>query len=97
MFAGTVEIGPLERSSRNIADAAMVAARAFHDDPFFEFLDPRPVRRARGLAIFWRAELASLGPTTALTGARREDGRLVGVAAVIPPGGYPLPAANQAR
>ncbi len=75
----------------------MLAARAFHDDPFFEYLDPRPITRGRGLAIFWRATLAALGPTAVLTGARRSDGRLVGVAAVIPPGGYPPAATGQAR
>jgi GNAT superfamily N-acetyltransferase len=74
-----------------------VAARAFHHDPFFVFLDPRGVTRARGLALFWRASLAALGPTTQLTGARDQDGRLLGVAAVVPPGGYPPPIPNQLR
>jgi GNAT superfamily N-acetyltransferase len=92
-----IEVGSLLRRGRDLQDAAVVAARAFHDDPFFEYLDPRPITRARGLVIFWRATLAALGPTAVLTGARRSDGRLVGVAAVVPPGGYPLTAAGQAR
>jgi GNAT superfamily N-acetyltransferase len=90
----------LERISKTGPDrdaAAMVAARAFHHDPFFEFLDPRGITRARALALFWRTALASLGPTAQLTGARHADGRLLGVAAVVPPGGHPLPVANQLR
>ena len=75
----------------------MVAARAFHHDPFFEYLDPNGVTRARGLALFWRSELAALGRDTLLSGARTSDGRLMGVSAWMPPGSYPLPAASQAR
>ena len=75
----------------------MVAARAFHNDPFFEFLDPKGVRRARGLALFWRSELAALGSGARVFGARNPDGRLLGVAAWLPPGEYPLPAGAQVR
>jgi GNAT superfamily N-acetyltransferase len=56
------------------------------------------VRRARGLALFWRATVASVPPAAHLLGARHRDtGRLLGLSAVIPPGAYPLPARNQAR
>jgi ribosomal protein S18 acetylase RimI-like enzyme len=75
----------------------MVAARAFHHDPFFEYLDPKGVTRARALALFWRSEIASLGTGAQLQGARTEDGRLVGVSVWLPPGQYPLPAMSQVR
>lgn len=75
----------------------MVAARAFHHDPFFEFLDPTGVTRARGLALFWRATIATAGPHAEITGARDGDGRLMGVSIVVPPGGWPPPASAQAR
>jgi GNAT superfamily N-acetyltransferase len=92
-----IDIAPLTPRGRDLDDAAMVAARAFHDDPFFEYLDPRGVRRARGLAIFWRATIASQGPKAQILGARKPDGRLVGVSVVIPPKGYPPPNKDLAR
>jgi GNAT superfamily N-acetyltransferase len=76
----------------------MVAARAFHDDPFFEFLDPHGVTRARGLAIFWRSTIAAAARNSTMTAARRtSDGRLVGLSVVVPPGKWPLPIPSQAR
>ena len=76
---------------RDLDDAALVAARAFHDDPFFEFLDPHAVTRARGLALFWRATIASAGANAIMTAARRpSDGRLLGLSVVVPPGKWPL-------
>jgi GNAT superfamily N-acetyltransferase len=92
-----VDIAPLSNRGRELDDAAMVAARAFHHDPFFEYLDPHGITRARGLALFWRSELASLGARTQLSGARTPDGRLVGVSAWLPPGTYPPPASSQVR
>jgi GNAT superfamily N-acetyltransferase len=52
---------------------------------------------ARSLAIFWRSELAALRGAGQVSGARRADGRLLGVAAWVPPGEYPLPAVAQGR
>ncbi len=84
------ELVPLAASGRDLDEAAAVAARAFHHDPFFEFLEPNPLRRARGLGLFFRAAVRALGSVGQITGARRADGRLMGVAAWIPPGQYPL-------
>ena len=95
--APAVELAPLSGRGRDLDEAAMVAARAFHHDPFFEFLDPRGVTRARGLALFWRSTIAAAAPRAAITGARGPDGRLVGVSVVLAPGDYPLPAGGQAR
>jgi GNAT superfamily N-acetyltransferase len=92
-----VVIQSLSTRGRDLEEAAMVGARAFHHDPFFEFLEPHPIRRARGLALFSRASLSALGSAGQVSGARQPDGRLVGVSAWLPPGTYPLPAANQAR
>ena len=75
----------------------MVAARAFHNDPFFEHLDPKGVRRARALALFWRSEIACLGDGARVLGARDPDGRVVGVSVWLPPRQYPLPAMAQVR
>jgi ribosomal protein S18 acetylase RimI-like enzyme len=92
-----VELQPLTARGKDLDEAAMVAARAFHHDPFFEYLEPRGVLRARSLAIFWRSTIKAAGPNAQLLGARGEDGRLIGLSAWIPPGRYPLPAGAQAR
>jgi ribosomal protein S18 acetylase RimI-like enzyme len=94
-----VDLSRVEARGPALDDAAMVAARAFHDDPFFEFLDRRAVTRARGLALYWRASIAAAAasPGAQLTGARDDAGRLLGVSVVMPPGSYPLPAAAQVR
>ena len=92
------DLVPMQAKGRDLDDAALVAARAFHDDPFFEFLDPHAVTRARGLALFWRSTIASAAPKATITAARRPgDGRLLGLSMVVPPGGWPLPALNQLR
>jgi ribosomal protein S18 acetylase RimI-like enzyme len=93
-----ITVEPLRNRGDDLDDAAMVAARAFYDDPFFEYLMPRAIARARGLALFWRATIAGLTPDSLLVGARdTSTGRLLGVAAVMPPGTYPLPVASQVR
>lgn len=92
------EIRPLDLSdSLTINEAAAVATRAFQNDPFFVFLTPRPLLRARGLGLFWRSEIAAHGDRGEAFGAYQSDGRLIGVAAWVTPGGYPLPIANQLR
>ncbi len=85
-----IELVPLAPRGRDLDEAAVVAARAFHHDPFFEYLDPSPLRRARGLGLFFRAAVRALGSAGRITGARGADGRLMGVAAWVPPGLYPL-------
>jgi GNAT superfamily N-acetyltransferase len=85
-----MELVSLETTGPDLDEAAVVAARAFHHDPFFEFLEPSPLRRARGLALFFRAAVHALGTAGQVTGARQADGRLMGVAAWVPPGRYPL-------
>jgi len=88
----SVTDGPL--TSTELQDVAVIAARAFHTDPFFEFLSPKAVSRARGLSLYWYAICANLGPRGRLLTARR-DGRIIGVGAWIPPGAYPQPVATQ--
>lgn len=92
-----ITVDRLELDSRTLGEIAAVSARAFHHDPFFAYLSPRPLLRARGLALFCRSVVASLGTAGEVYGARRSDGTLLGVAAWIKPGDYPLPAANQLR
>jgi len=92
-----IRIALLGSTSKDFADAGVVGARAFHNDPFFEFLAPRPIQRARGLSLFCRSYVSVLGDAGHVLGARRADGRLVGVAAWVKPGRYPLPIPAQLR
>jgi GNAT superfamily N-acetyltransferase len=92
-----VQIGPLGHTGKDFGDAGVVGARAFHNDPFFEFLAPRPIQRARGLSLFCRSYVSVLGDAGHVLGARRRDGRLVGVAAWVKPGRYPIPLPAQLR
>lgn len=88
----TVTEGQLGR--RDLHAAAMVAARAFYTDPFFQYLAPGPLARAGGLGRYFVGVCANLGPRARLLTARR-DGEVVGVAAWIPPGAYPYPVRAQ--
>jgi len=78
-------------------EVAVVAMEAFADDPFFHFLSPNEKLRRRGLSIYWRGAVAALGDSGLTLGVRRSDGRLVGVAAFVRPGCYPLPVMSQVR
>src|SRR5204863_3416895 len=52
MVKPDISVVPLATRGRDLDEVAVVAARAFHYDPFFVFLEPGEVRRARGLALF---------------------------------------------
>jgi GNAT superfamily N-acetyltransferase len=92
-----VAIEPLGRSRRERDEAAMVAARAFHNDPFFEFLSPKPLLRARGLSLYWRSIIASVGAADRPLCARDGSGRILAAAVWVHPGGYPRPIRTQLK
>lgn len=92
-----VTIGPLGRSPGERDAAAVVAARAFQNDPFFEFMSPRPLLRARSLGLYWRTIIAGIAEEDRPLCARDSAGRLVGVAVWVRPGGYPPPIPAQLR
>src|ERR1700752_3509653 len=52
MVKPEISVVPLATGGRDLDEVAVVAARAFQYDPFFAFLEPGQVRRARGLALF---------------------------------------------
>lgn len=79
---------------RQLDDIAVVAARAFQFDPFFEFLMPSATNRARGLALFTRAFVASQRTRGQVFVARRDD-RILGAACWVEPEGYPLAIGRQ--
>jgi GNAT superfamily N-acetyltransferase len=78
------------------AEAAVVAARALHDDPFFAYLAPNARLLSRGLTLYWDASLAAFG-ASAHCEVTSDGDRIVAVAAWLPPGAFPLPARAQTR
>jgi GNAT superfamily N-acetyltransferase len=87
----------LRLDRRTLGEVAAVATEAFADDPFFIFLSPNRRLRRRGLRIYWRSAVAVLGEHGLVLGVRGDDGRLVGAAAFVRPGRYPLPVMTQIR
>lgn len=90
-----LSIRPIEFRRSEISEAAAVAARALHNDPFFGHLAPDAMARARGLALYMRGHIAAMRTGTE-TVVAQVGGRIVGVAAWVPPGAYPLGARAQA-
>lgn len=95
---GAFALEPLDlRDSTQLNDAATVATRAFQFDPFFVFLSPHPLVRARGLSLFWRSQIGVLGDRADAYCARDPRGRMLGVAVWVKPGQYPLAVGGQVR
>jgi GNAT superfamily N-acetyltransferase len=70
--------------------AALVATRAFFDDPFYQFLaGGRLDILERGLTLFFEANLRHLGKGGQILTVRDEHDVIVAVAAWLRPGGYP--------
>jgi GNAT superfamily N-acetyltransferase len=70
------------------AAAVVTLARAFHDDPMFNFLVPNPLSRARATLTFIGSRVADAVPFDEIWVARRATA-IVGVAAWLPPAAYP--------
>jgi GNAT superfamily N-acetyltransferase len=87
----------LSLDAGTLEDVAAVSTAAFVDDPFFKFLSPKETLRRRGLKIYCRGMVASLGDRGHVLGARAADGRLLGTAAFVRPGNFPLPPSAQVR
>ena len=83
---GAYEIDRMQRSDRPAA--IMALARAFHDDPLFNFLVPNLLSQARALPTFMGSLLADASPFGEIWVARAEHA-VVGVAVWLPPGAYP--------
>ncbi len=83
----------LSRSA--LTATARVARRAFFDDPFFTFLLPPDRVRTKGLTIFFRSVLAHTGPKGRVVTERSEEDVIIGIAAGLTTGGYPLSIGTQ--
>lgn len=92
-----VSIERLALNKATLDEIGTVGAAAFGDDPFFSFLMPNERMRRRALWIFCRATVAEIGAAAVVHGARDASGRLVGTAAFVRPGGWPLSIPGQLR
>lgn len=97
MAATDFTFSPLRLDRPTLNEVGVLAARGFHDDPFYVYLAPQPLLRARGLAIFMRGHVAVLGDAGIATGAHDRAGNLVGISVWQRPGTYPLPLRAQVR
>jgi GNAT superfamily N-acetyltransferase len=75
-------------SKPHVPSAVASAARAFHDDPLFNFFEPDLLKQARRLPALMRATIVDTLPLGE-TFAAFVDGKAKAVAAWMPPGGYP--------
>jgi GNAT superfamily N-acetyltransferase len=77
----------------DVAEAGGVLARALHDDPLLAFVfGPR---RERLVRILCHATVRDAQPFGHVHAARDDAGRIVGVAAWLPPGAFPLTRARE--
>ncbi len=95
MAPSEISFDDRDLSKRELADAAVVACRAFFTDPFFVFLSPDPVLRNQGLVTFFHTMLKHLGDNSRITTARDAKDKIMGVAAWLPPGAYPQSIGTQ--
>jgi ribosomal protein S18 acetylase RimI-like enzyme len=79
-----------------VREAAAMLARSFDDDPLSRFLFPGRRRRSIGLRSFMRATVRDALAFDDVWVAT-DRSRVVGVAAWLPDGAYPLSPARQAR
>jgi len=84
----STDIVPVNRSL--IKSAAETLASAFEIDPLLAYLMPDDAMRRRVLPHMMEANLRLTLPYEG-TWALRESGKVIGVIAAIPPGGYPYP------
>jgi GNAT superfamily N-acetyltransferase len=76
----------MQRTERSAVVGAL--ARAFYDDPLFNFFVPDLVNQSRGLLTFMRAAVADAVPFGEIWVAHTSD-KVAGAAVWLPPGTYP--------
>src|SRR5262249_20136151 len=81
-----VAIFRVERATRKDDAAVATLARAFHDDPMFNFFMPHLVRQAHGLLAFMGASYYDAKPYDEIWVAHSENDKFAGAAVWLPPG-----------
>jgi GNAT superfamily N-acetyltransferase len=74
-----------------------LSSRAFFDDPFFTYLLPDDSMRRSRLPHFFRAVYTHMGAHGRIVTVRDDNDQVLGVAAWLTTGGYPLPFGLQLR
>jgi ribosomal protein S18 acetylase RimI-like enzyme len=74
-----------------------VSSRAFFDDPFFSYLLPGDDLRRTRLPYFFRSVYTHMGPHGRIVTVRNDADEVLGVAAWLTTGGYPLSIGMQLR
>src|ERR1700722_1423213 len=75
---------------KDLAAVIATSARAFFDDPFFSFMLPTDDMRRSRLPMFFRSVFNHMGPHGRIITVRNDDDEVLGVAAWLTTGGYPL-------
>ncbi len=83
-----------ERAEQSTAVATL--ARAFFDDPLFNFFIPDLVKQTHGLLAFMGAGYRDAAPFNEIWLARTGEGKVAGGAVWLPPGAYPRDARREA-
>ncbi len=68
-----------------------VSSRAFFDDPFFSYLLPDDAMRRNRMPLFFRSVYTHMGEHGRVVTVRDDHDDVLGVAAWLTTGGYPLP------
>jgi ribosomal protein S18 acetylase RimI-like enzyme len=80
---------------RELSRVIAVSSRAFFDDPFFSYMLPGDDLRRSRLPVFFRSVFTHMGPHGRIVTVRDEADEVLGVAAWLTTGGYPLPIGVQ--
>jgi len=80
-----------------LSAAIAVSSRAFFADPFFSYMLPSDAMRRSRMPIFFRSVYEHMGPRGRIMTVRNDADDVLGVAAWLTTGGYPLPIKVQLR
>jgi GNAT superfamily N-acetyltransferase len=86
MTTRTFDVDRMQSADRSAVVAAL--ARAFYDDPLFNYFVPDAISQSKGLLTFMGAGLADAAPFGEVWLART-GGKIACAAAWLPPGAYP--------
>jgi GNAT superfamily N-acetyltransferase len=84
--ARTYDVDRMQNGERSAVVGAL--ARAFYDDPLFNYFVPDPISQSRGLLRFMGAAVADATPFDEIWIART-NGKVACAAVWLPPGKYP--------
>jgi GNAT superfamily N-acetyltransferase len=82
---------------KELSAAIAVSSRAFFEDPFFSYLLPKDAMRRSRMPIFFRSVYEHMGAHGRIVTVRNDADEVLGVAAWLTTGGYPLPINVQLR